>query len=274
MLFGERKNLSKKALQIIKVTSILILFFSTVAASVIALWLYNTKGDFVSAVKSDVFLAPKLFVWTVAIMFLSSVLYTPLSFGISNCFISKDESKIKSLLFMFTRPRLLFKAIVMNAVKKLCIYLARLAVLVAALVMECVIFIVSVILSGENIFIYERDFLQNVLEFMTTDKFFISLTVLQWTLVLFALLYINIRYILCKYVMLSRPSVTVFEAVSIGLFATRGKFFQIVRFYLRFAAIFLLKIVTLGRIKYKLSFSQYAFRLAQDGFMLKMTRRY
>lgn len=264
----------ERVLQIIKIITVFLIFFASVAAAVTALWLYNTKGDFVTAVKNDVFLAPKLFGYTVLIMFLSSILYTPLSFGISNCFLSKDGFSVKALFFIFLKPKLLFKAVLMNTVKKVCIYLLRLFVLALALVLECGVFTICIILSGENIFIYERDFLQSVLEFMTTDKFFIILTVLQWSLVLFALLYINIRYILCKYVMLARPNVNVFEAISVGLLASSGKAFSIMLFYLRFVAAWLLRAVTFGRLRYKLSFSQYAFRLAEDGFMLKMMRRY
>ena len=76
----------------------------------------------------------------------------------------------------------------MNAVKSILILLQRLFILFVALTAELVIFFITVLMSGENIFVYENNFLSAAADLMLGSKFFIIMTIVEWAIVILLML--------------------------------------------------------------------------------------
>lgn len=254
---------------IIKAITVVILFASVVFIIIAALFMFATNGEFVKAFSGKISLSPSFYISTVAVILFSAVLFTPFSFGISYYLINSksDTGRFSQIFYLFKSPKDLFKAIVMNFIKQLLVNLWRLLILLIAVITECAIFVLSVTLSGDNIFNYEKDFFHNVAIFITRDKFFIVLTVIEWCIVLIIFLIIKIKYILSKYALIRFPELAPLEAVRIASFSIRGKLAKTVLFYLKYLSIYVVTFLTGGFALPRLhnSFSTYAIDVVEKG---------
>ena len=137
----------------------------------------------------------------------------------------------------------------MNILKKLIINLYRIIVLIIAVLAECGVFVISIAISGENIFDYEHNFLESVSQFITHDTFFIVLTIIEWCIVLAIFVIIKMRFILCKYALLRFPTLKIIETIRVGEFSIRGRIFKTILFYIKYISIYIFTFLTMGLAK-------------------------
>ena len=266
---------------IIKGISVSIVFFVSVVIIIAAMFLFSIEGEFLGLLSGRVNLSLTFYISTVAVIIFSSLMFTPFSFGISYYFINSKAGtgSFLQIFYLFKRPRLMFKAIAMNTVKKLIINIYKVVTLILAVVAECGIFVISIVVSGENIFDYENNFFESVISFMSNSEFFIILTIIEWALVICTFFYFKIKFIICKYVLIANPAVGPIEAVRIGKFAISGLVFKTVLFYLKYLSIYIFTFITLGlsdavdKNKTRESFSTYALRVASNGISAYYERR-
>ena len=258
---------------IIQGISVSIVFVIIVALIIVAMFMFNTKGEFVKALNGEIELSLSFYVGAVTVIFVSSILFTPFSFGISNFFINSKAgtAHFSQIFYLFKTPRLLFKAIFMNILKKLIINLYRIIVLIIAVLAECGVFVISIAISGENIFDYEHNFLESVSQFITHDTFFIVLTIIEWCIVLAIFVIIKMRFILCKYALLRFPTLKIIETIRVCEFSIRGRIFKTILFYIKYISIYIFTFLTMGLAKAIIhnksrdSFSTYAVRVVETG---------
>lgn len=258
---------------IVRGISVSLLFVIAVAVIIGAIYMYSTRGEFVNASKDGLSPDISFYIWTLAVIFVSSILYTPISFGISNYFINAKAGKgnFRQVFYLFKSPLLLLKAVVMSALRQIIINIGRFMILLVALVAECGLFVISAFLSGENIFIYEKDFLQNVMDFITSNDFFIILTVIEWCVVLVFFFWLKMRYIMCKYALIRFPELTVIEAIRIGRYSISGRLGKTFFFYIKYLSLYIVTFLTFGlsgaviKNRTRDSFSTYAVRTVERG---------
>ncbi len=266
---------------IIKGISVLIVFVLIIVLIIVALFMFNTKGEFVKALNGQIRPSLSFYVTTVIVLLISSVLFTPFSFGISYYFINSKsgDGKFTQVFYLFKQPRLLFKAILMNTIKNTIINFYRVITLVFALLAECGVFVISVAVSGENIFDYEQNFLPSVAQFITHNTFFIVLTIIEWCIVLIIFVALKMRYIMCKYALIRYPQLKIIETLRVGEFAIRGKILKTVLFYIKYISIYIFTFLTIGlskaiiRNKSRSSFSTYAVHVVESGIENYYNRR-
>ena len=226
---------------IIQGISVSIVFVIIVALIIVAMFMFNTKGEFVKALNGEIELSLSFYIGAITVIFVSSILFTPFSFGISNFFINSKSgtAHFSQIFYLFKMPRLLFKAIFMNSLKKLIINLYRIIVFIIAVLAECGVFVISIAISGENIFDYEHNFLESVSQFITHDTFFIALTIIEWCIVLAVFIVLKMRFILCKYALIRFPALTIIETIRVGEFSIRGRIFKTMLFYIKYVSIYI-----------------------------------
>lgn len=242
-------------------------------------FLFNMNGDFYSALQGE--LNRGFYLSAALILIFSSVLFTPFSYGISYYFIlsAKGEARFSALIYLFRAPYLLTKATVVSILKKILIYLERILLLLVAALVEVILFFSFLVVTGEDIFSVHANPFRLAAEFMLRSPWLIGLSILLWACVLFMILLINLRYILCKYVLLLFPDVGPVQAIKIGRRSIRGKLMQTLLFYLRYGAFCVLTVVSFGltaRIAEGFghrSFSVYACELVDQGWRDYCRRR-
>lgn len=246
-----------------------LLFFVFFAAMIVCgiggLYLYYRNRDFYQAFRLR--LSPQFYLSAAGILLFTSVLYTPFSYGISYYFLRSFEGKARfsSLFFLFARPSLLLKAVVVSMGKKACIYLERLLILLAASLVEVALFFLFLLFKGEDLFGIEGDPFLLAAEFMAHTPPLMVLSILLWCGVLLAMVLSSVRYVLCKYLLLSVQDAGIGQVLKVGRRAIRGHLLQTLFFYLRYV-VWLLWGVFSNRKSDSQPFSVYADQLASAGW--------
>ncbi len=234
-------------------------------------WLFRNHHDFYTAFWHQ--LDRGIYRSALLVLVFSSVLYTPFSYGVSHYFLqaAKGPARFSAVFFLFGRPRLLIKATVLSVVKKGLIYLERLVVLLVGALVQVVLFFGFLIFTGQNVFAVEGNPFESAAAFMFQTPGLITLSVLLWCgmLVLFFLIYL--RYVLCKYVLLLYPEVSVFQALKVGKGAIAGNIGRTLLFYWGYGAFCLLNLLSFGLYARRGSrrpcgFSAYAGQLVRLGW--------
>ena len=258
---------------IIRGIAFAIAFGLLVLLVIAALFMFNTRGEFVKALRGEVKISLSFYLSTLIVIVVSSILFTPFSFGISYYFINSKAGtgKFSQVFYLFRRPSLMLRAIAVNTLKKILLNLWRVVILAFAVLAECGVFAISIALSGENIFEYESDFLAGAAQYVTHDTFFIALTIAEWCIVLLLLIYCNMRYMMCKYALIRFPQLRVIEAIRVGVFSIRGRVFKTYMFYLGYIAYCIFTFITMGlnaaasKAGSHDTFSTYAVRIVENG---------
>ncbi len=254
-----------------------LLFIALVVAGLAGLLLFKAEGDFYSAFRGR--LNQGFYLSALLVLVLTSILYTPFSYGISHYFIlaARNQARFSSFFFLFRRPALLLRAMTISILKRFLIYWERLLLLLGAALAEVLLFFGFLLVSGENIFGVKENPFTLAAEFMMGTPWLIGLSVGLWSLVFVGILLINLRYILCKYVVLCYPEVGVFQALRIGRFSLRGNWRKTILFYFRYGASCVLTTVTFGFKKESSgsgkTFSVFACDLVREGFAEYCRRR-
>ncbi len=273
------KNKKIKNSFIIQGVSVVLVFILAVAFIIAAVFMFSTKGDFVNAFEREI--SSSFYLSAVVIILISSALFTPFSFGISNYFLksSYGNGNFKDIFYLFKSRKMLVKAVIMNTVKLAVASYWRTMLLAFAVVIETVVFVVTIVLRGENIFDYEQNFFENVMSIMQNNTIFAIFTVLLWIIVLVCFVLIKIKFIFCKYALIRFNSLGIIEAVRVGSFCARGKLLKTARFYIKYLSIYISLILTLGisglfmKNKKPDSFSLYAVKEVEQGIDRYFERR-
>lgn len=244
---------------------LLVLFAALIVCGIGGLYLYHCNRDFYQAFRLR--LSPSFYLSAVGVLLFSSVLYTPISYGISYYFIRSFEgnARFSALFFLFGRPTLLLKAVVVSMGKKVFIYLERLWILLAASLMEVVLFFLFLLFKGEDLFELEGNPFLLAAEFMAHTPPLIVLSVLLWCGVLLAMVFSSMRFVLCKYLLLSVQDAGIGQVLKVGRQAIRGHLLQTLFFYLRYIVLLLLGLFS-NQGSMREPFSIYADRLAKAGW--------
>ncbi len=269
---GRREGGAPQRRGVLYAMMIFLIFLLLLALAVGGLWLLHRNRDFYSAFRMRIH--PRFYLSTALLLLGSSVLYTPFSYGISRFFIlaCRGEGRFSALFFLFGRPALLAKAILVSVMKKLWIYLERLVVLLAAALIEVGLFFSFLLFTGEDLFSVRGNPFAAAADFMLRSPALITLSALLWAGVLFMMLISYLRYILCKYVLLSVPEASAVQALKVGKLAIRGHLWKTLFFYLRYSALCILSLFGASGAG-KVPFSSYACRLAEEGWHLYCRRR-
>ncbi len=257
----------------------LLAFLISVIISLGGLFLFNMNGDFYSALQGEI--NQGFFLSALLVLIFSSILFTPFSYGISHYFIlsARERASFRALFFLFHQPILLTKATVVSILKKILIYFERLLLLLVAAILEVLLFFSFLLVSGADIFSVQENPFRLAAAFMLGSPWLVGLSILLWSCVLYGFILINLRYLLCKYVLLQYPAANVMQAVQVGRQAIRGKLFRTLLFYLRFCAIAVLTTLSFGLSArfadgiYQRSFSSYACELVEKGWQDYCRRR-
>ncbi len=249
---------------IIKGICALLVFFAIVLLIFIAIFTFSVNGEFVAAFTGEISPSRWFYLSSLSVIFVSSLIYTPFSYGISYYFYKSrlQDTSIKELFYLFRNPRRLFRAIAVDSIKRVIVLGYRVFILLTAVVFECIIFLIA---TND----FEGDILDKAAHLLTSDSFII-LTVLAWCVVIIAFFIVKIRLILCKYVLIYNPDSSIRQCILIGRRAIRGKVKLVIGFYIRYLAIYIFTFLTLGffharRVtKTRDSFSSYAVRLVKD----------
>lgn len=236
------------------------------------LYLFHVNGDFYSAFRHR--LDGGFYLSAVLILLFSSVLFTPFFYGISYYFL-QENGRFSQLFFLFHRPLLLTKATAVSVIKKILSHLERLALLLAAAILEVGLFFSFLVVTGEDVFAVSQDPFLAAAEFMLRSPWLISLSVILWSGVLLGMLIIYLRYILCKYMLLLYPDVGVLQAIRVGRRAIKGHLWRTMLFYLGYGAYCVLLILSFGlyRPARHQLFSAYAAELTRAGWRDYCRRR-
>lgn len=236
---------------IINGISIALVFLGAVLIVFFALAAFFYEGEFVSALSERIKPSPRFIITTIVVLFFSSVLYTPFSYGISMYFFKSKTGKtsLLQIFYLFKDIRLLLKAVLTDTVRRLAATFLRLMLLCAAVAVE-----LAVLCLFKDV----------------TRTVFVVVTVFMWSVVITLFFVIKLKFILCKYVLIANPESSVVGCISKGRRAIRGKMIQTLRFYLKYLAIYIFSFFTLGlsgakRVnRYRDSFCTYAVRLVSN----------
>lgn len=231
--------------KIIKSISIALVFLSAVAVLVLAVAAFLYEGEFVSALALRIKPSPRFVLTTLSVLVMTSILYTPFSYGISIYFLKSKTQKtsVLTVFYLFKNIRLLAKAIAVDTIRRVLVTVLRIFVLAAAVVLEIILL----------------SLFENV-----TRSVFVAVTVVMWCAVIVLFFVIKLRFILCKYVLISRHTAKITDCVRIGCRASDKRILNILGFYLKYLARSIYLLVTVGRLRSHDSFCTYAVELVQN----------
>ena len=227
---------------IINAISCAVVFVAAVGVIVGGIIYYNKNGSFLSNINLQ-------FVGgAAAVLFATSVIYTPFSYGISYFFLrtKTDTARFLDIFYLFKNPRILLRTIVCDTVRRLIITLIRTLILLTAALAELLMLLLDL-----------------------GTQLSILLHVIAWSTVLFLMFLVKIRFILCKYALICYPNGTLISVFRRGLLAIKGHTSLVIRFYIKYLAVYIFSFVTLGLARTRLvnkrrdSFCTYAVRLVK-----------
>ncbi len=225
-ILGDDSVAHYKNTTLLKTVSIVLLFVIFVLILVIANLIASLEGDpYLSFFER---LQPSFYLRTVLILAFSSLLYTPLSYGVSNIIYQGTlrEIQISDLFYLFLKPVILFKAILL----RLLIWVVRgfyqLLTLLGGIILETAFCLIHLAAAGENILNLSVGQLPNAICVILEYNSFRWLSVLLWICVLCVLVVTHLRFMLCKYALLRYEELSALEAIRIGRLAMSGGFFK------------------------------------------------
>lgn len=264
------KNETCKQPRVLRAVIIMLLFLIVTAALVAANFLvYSGQNPYTSLSER---LKPSFYYRTVLIILISSLLYTPFSYGISNYFSqgARRNPKFSDIFFMFCRPLLFAKAVSLRLLILVIRGLYQLVALLLGVLAEGVLYIATLIWQKQNVLNMSiRELLQQI-ENTIVRQHFLYFSIFIWCIILLAFLLFYVRFMFCKYALLRFEELSILEAFRIGLFATRGRLFSILRYYLTYISYYVLLFATFGLLYVFLkpyreeNFSIYAMRLVEQ----------
>lgn len=255
----------------VTVGSVILLFFATVVLLMVANFLANLYMEEGFAGVAKIRLR-NVFYWrALLILALSSVVYTPFSYGISYLFYRNATGmgvQVRHLFFFFGAPRFLGKAICAKIVISL--MTAMLGILVLLLVCAIQLGLLFPVLLWQQADFFSKDVFGMLVRLFSHQKWFAVMTLLLWSITLLWLIAVRLRFSLCKFALLLYPNFSVYEMIKVGLMVTKGKVLYIFFHYIRLTAYCLVLIFSFGLAARKLrkaaptAFSLWAMHQIED----------
>ena len=260
-----------------KATALVLVFFIVILILLTAVFMVSRGENAYSSLWDR--LHPSFFCQTAVIVILSSLLYTPFSYGISRFFIvgSRRQATLRDLFYLFGKPRVFCKAVLMRVAIWAMRGAWQVAALIAGIAAQGLIYILTLAGQGKNVMNMSVQDLFRQVRYAVVSQRFVALSVLIWAGFLLTLAFLYVRYMFCKYALLTFETLHVSEAIRIGLLATRGRLFFIMRRYLSFLAYCICIFLSFGLLYRVLkpyreeSFSLFARRLvirSRDAYFL------
>lgn len=251
----------------LKVTAVVLIFVVLVAAAIVANF-YASRGD--SAFDSlFARLNPAFYYRTVVILLLSSLLYTPISYGISKMYLSGRRARFSDMFVVFTKPRLFVRAVLLRLLIWVCRGRYQLSALFFGVVVESLLY--ALVLSRSGVRVWNLTLSELLLsgDSAIEQPVFLYFSVLLWFGILLMMMLSAVRFSFCKYALLRFEELSVWEAKQIGLLATRGQLLKVLWYYMCRSAYYVLLIGSFGLLGFVLQsvrpeqFSRYATRLCE-----------
>ncbi len=224
MNFKRSDNINTAIINAITVALVVGIFILVVVLALVA---FFNEGEFVSALSQRVKLTPRFVITTVLVLFSSSVIYTPFSYGVSMYFLKSKTGKagLSHVFYLFKDIPLLLKAIAVDTIRRIITIFLRLIVLFVAVVIELAI----LGLFGD-----------------VTRGTFAVVTVLMWCAVIVAFFIIKLKFILCKYVLIANRESSIASCIKTGCRAINKKITVTLKFYLKYLSIYIFLFFTFG----------------------------
>ncbi len=254
---------------LLRVVMILLLFGVIVALLLVA--------NFVTSLEDNTYLSvfkrlrPSFYLRTAVILLFSSMVYVPLSYGISYYFIQSRSKAvgIRDLFYIFYRVPLLLKAVLLRMIMWLTQGVFRLLVLILGLFAEGLLWL-SRLTQLDMWWQYSLRELFEKLSLLPRPTGILWLSFLVWVAVLFVMLMLYVRFMFCKYALLCYNELSSIEAYRVGLCSTKGKMVHILRQLLKIYSYYIIWAVSFGRAKLlqkmdKQTFSDFAVAYVSEG---------
>lgn len=258
--------MKQSAVLVFRVVMVLMIFSLTVAVFLIACYLVSAESDpYTSFFKR---LQPVFYLRAALILLISSLLYIPISYGISYYFLQSSIRNVgfSDIFYICRTPFLLLKALGLRLISWFFRGACQLALLLTAIVAETGIYLLYLALRGESVWTMSlKEFPQRFAEIEKAYGLF-GFSLVLWILILLMLFVLQIRFMFCKYALLCYPKLSPWEAFKVGLRATKGAIIPIIRFLLSLYCYYILVGISFGLLKktlsslYKEPFSSYAAR--------------
>ncbi len=201
-------------------------------------------------------LQPSFYTRTVLILLISSLLYTPISYGISQFILSgrSEEQRMSDLFFMFSRPILFLKAVTLRVMIWITRGLCQILVLFFGALAETILSFILLHNSGVSIWSLSlRQLPEKIMGIMARREYF-AYSLFLWCIIILALCYYFVRFLFCKYALLRYNELSPCEAYGIGLCAFTRCGLRIVVFYLQKTAYYFLIIASFGLLRKRMGY--------------------
>lgn len=268
-------------LLVLRVLAVVLVFLLLVTAFIVANYQVSKEQSTYQSFFER--LHPSFYIRTAIILFLSSLLYTPISYGISNYFVCSIHRKPKfsDIFFMFAKPKLFFKAVGLRMLIWLIRGVFQLTALFVGIVTEAVLVMIPLLSGNIEVLNMSVSELIHYLE-NTLPGGFMYFSVFLWLFILLMMLMLYVRFSFCKYALLRFEELTVIESFKIGLYATRGRLFKVLGYYIRYYSYYVLLFASLGLLNVFLkpfqeeNFSSFAYNRvgsARNEYYFQKTRQ-
>ena len=172
-------------------------------------------------------LQPSFYLDAFFIILASSLLYTPLSYGVLNFAIrkAKGEAAYNDLFFLLVKPILLIKSVIMRVSIWALRGLYQLFALLVGVVLETMIILLYIACLKKNMLLLSFAETSQLIETIEQYSCFRWFSVLLWLSVVIILFISYLQFFLCKYALICFGELSVKEAICIGRASARGRLF-------------------------------------------------
>lgn len=210
---------------LIKTVSIALLFIIFVIVLIIANLIASLKGDpYLSFFER---LQPSFYIRTMLILLFSTLLYTPISYGVTNVIWRGEQrqTNITDFFYLFSKPIVLLKATILRLLIWVIRGFYQLITLLCGIVLETLVCFFHLAAVGENVLYLSIRDLPGSIDRILEYNSFRWLSVMLWVCVLVVLIVTFLRFMLCKYALLRYEELSPIEAIRIAHLAVAGRFF-------------------------------------------------
>ena len=256
---------------LLKAGVVILAFLIIVAVAIISNILLSLEGDPYSTLLER--LDPRFYLRTAGILLFSSLLYTPISYGISYSFwqSNRREVKFSDFFMLFLKPIILFKAVGLRLIIWFVRGFGQILVLLFGVATEVIISLLSLIKDGVEVLkLSSSDFLQKLWNEIAL-RHWPGVSMLAWGAVIIWFIVTFWRFSFCKYALLRFNELTPLECLRVGLTATKGRVLQMIHSILKLYSYYILVVLSFGLLRKRLSpyrkepFSVLAVRWVEQG---------
>lgn len=237
----------RSSMTIILKSVAIVMIFTTVAAALLAANFYvslgnDPYGSFFARLR------PSFYYRTAIILLITSILYIPVSYGITHYFLlsSYCRPKFKEFFYLFAKPILFLKAVGLKFLIWILRGWYRLSALFIGVLLESVWYVLSLIDDGIAVWNLTPEEIFSFRQMVFHQQAFMYFSVVLWSVILLWMLILSVRFLFCKYALMKYEELSVWEAKEIGLAATRGRVIRVTWYYLCYMAYYILVAVSFG----------------------------